>query len=191
MAGRTTIDAVENRCGGTAECAITGAANRGRGKRAMVQIAIERQGALLVATIGNPPHGYMNEDTVTELIALLDDVEADDGVRAVVLTGGLPDVFIRHYDVAELEARARAMAAKGLSFDLSRTVPESPYLACLRRIEAMAKPFVAAINGTAMGGGFELALACDLRIAQDGPYWLGLPEINIGLLQVLEKFVQR
>ena len=148
----------------------------------MVQIAIERQGAVVVAEIGNPPHGYMNGETVTELTALLDDVEADDEVRAVVLTGGLPGVFIRHYDVGELEAQARAMAARGLSFDLSRIVPENHYLVCLRRIEAMAKPFVAAINGTAMGGGFELALACDLRIAQDGPFWLGLPEINIGLL---------
>ena len=117
-----------------------------------------------------------------ELTSLLDTVEADDSLRVVVLTGGQPDVFIRHYDVGELEATSRHMADKGMTFDTARPVPESPYLACLRRIETMSTVFVAAINGTAMGGGFELALACDIRLVKDGDYHLGLPEINLGIL---------
>lgn len=148
----------------------------------MNQIIIERDGAVLIARIGNPPDGYMNEETAEELVALLDLVEGDDDVRAIVLTGSLDGVFIRHYDVGLLERHGRAMAEKGLSFDRSRPVPESPFLQALARIQAMPKPFIAAVNGTAMGGGFELALACDLRLVQEGPFDLGLPEINIGLL---------
>jgi len=148
----------------------------------MPQITLDQRDTVLVATIANPPQGFMDDDTVSELAALLDRVEQDQAIRAVVFTGGLPGVFIRHYDVDVLEARGRAMQAKGLTFDPSRPVPESLYLTCLRRIETMPKAFIAAINGIAMGGGFELALACDLRLAAAGTYWLGLPEINIGLL---------
>lgn len=148
----------------------------------MTQISVEIKDKVLVARIGNPPDGYMNEETAAELINLLDTIEADANIRAVVFTGSLDDVFIRHYDVALLEQRGREMAARGYTFDVSRPIPESPYLTALRRIDTMPKPFIAAINGTAMGGGFELALACDIRLVKDGPYQLGLPEINIGLL---------
>jgi len=138
--------------------------------------------AILVARLANPPHGLMDERTEAELETLVDRVEADDALVAVVLTGGGPGVFVRHYDVGLLEARARAMAARGLRFDRSRPVPEAVLHRCLRRIEASARIWIAAINGTAMGGGYELALACDLRLAQDGDYPIGLPESNIGLL---------
>lgn len=148
----------------------------------MTQIAVEVNNAVVIARIGNPPSGYMNEDTANELIALLDRIEHEDDIRAVILTGSMDGVFIRHYDVGILEQRGRQMAAKGYTFEVSRPIPESAFLTALRRIDEMPKPFIAAINGTAMGGGFELALACDIRLVQDGPYDLGLPEINIGLL---------
>ncbi|MDP6389616.1 MAG: enoyl-CoA hydratase/isomerase family protein [Alphaproteobacteria bacterium] len=148
----------------------------------MVQIVAKHDGPVMIATITNPPDGYMDAGTEGELAALLDLVEEDRDIRAVVFTGGMADVFIRHYDVGVLEELSRGMAGRGMTFDTSRSVPESPYHLCLRRIASMPKAFVAAINGTAMGGGFELALACDIRVAKDGPYWLGLPEINIGLL---------
>ena len=109
-------------------------------------------------------------------------IERDAAIRVVVLTGASSDVFVRHYDVRELEQRGRALAKRGLKFSLDRPVPETRLHACCRRIEQSAKPFIAAINGTAMGGGFELALSCDLRLVQDGPFSLGLPEVNIGLL---------
>ena len=51
-----------------------------------------------------------------------------------------------------------------------------------KRIETMPKPVIAAVNGLAMGGGFELTLACDLRVAEEGDYEMGLPEVNIGIL---------
>ncbi|MDP6829696.1 MAG: enoyl-CoA hydratase/isomerase family protein [Alphaproteobacteria bacterium] len=149
----------------------------------MAQITIENDGAVAVVRFTNPPDGFMNNATVPEITAMLDQVEADDDVRAVVLTGGLPDVFIRHFSVVELEERARSQRAEGIGgFDLTHPIPERDLHRDFRRIEDSPKPFVAAINGTAMGGGFELALRCDFRIAQDGPYSIGLPEINIGIL---------
>jgi enoyl-CoA hydratase len=148
----------------------------------MPQITIEKDGAVAIVRFTNPPDGFMDGDTVPEITAMLDTVEADADVRAVILTGGLPDVFVRHYSVVELEARGRGLRAEGATFDVTRPVTERALHADFRRIEDSPKPFIAAINGTAMGGGFEMALRCDFRIAQDGPYSLGLPEINIGIL---------
>jgi len=130
----------------------------------------------------NDARGCLDPRSETELAAALDAIDADAALRAVVVTGTGGGVFVRHYDVVTLEARARQMAERGLSFSLDRPVPESPYLRCLRRIESSPRPFIAAIDGIAMGGGFELALACDLRLAQAGDYPIGLPEVNIGLL---------
>ncbi len=130
----------------------------------------------------NPPRGTMDDASERELLQALDRIDAQPELRVVVLTGADSGVFIRHYDVEVLEKRATAIAARGLSFDTSRPVPESPIHVAQRRIEASPCVFIAAINGVAMGGGYEIALACDLRIAEEGDYPIGLPEVNIGLL---------
>jgi enoyl-CoA hydratase len=70
----------------------------------------------------------------------------------------------------------------GKSFSVERPVPKSVIHHCIERIENSPLIFIAALNGTAMGGGFELALGCDIRLAQNGDYQLGLPELNLGLL---------
>jgi len=147
------------------------------------RILLERSGeGVATLSFSNPPQGTMDDASERELIEALDRIEADAALRVVVLSGAQPGVFIRHYDVRVLEQRARAMAARGLAFDVSRPVPESPIHVAQGRIEASSKIFIAAINGVAMGGGYEIALACDLRIAEDGDYPIGLPEVNIGLL---------
>lgn len=145
-------------------------------------IQIQVEGAVATLRFANPPEGFMDDGTEASLAAALDRVEGDAAIRAIVLAGAEPGVFIRHFDVRVLEQRARKMAARGMTFVIDRPVPETALLASFRRIEDSAKPYVCAINGSAMGGGFELALCCDLRIAQDGPFVLGLPEVNIGLL---------
>jgi enoyl-CoA hydratase/carnithine racemase len=125
--------------------------------------------------------GTMDEDTVQQLTRDLDAAEAKQA-RAIVLTGARPGFFIRHYTLDILLERGEAMAAGGMTFNAASPAPERPFHALLRRIEAMPVAVVAAINGTAMGGGFELALACDLRIAQAGDFTIGLPEVNLGIL---------
>lgn len=148
----------------------------------MPQVRIEREGPVATITITNPPMGYMDAATVPELDAATAELEADTAIRAVVITGGLPGVFIRHYSVHELEQLSRNLCAAGVQVDPSRTVPERDLDRVFRRIETMPKPVIAAINGLAMGGGFELTLACDIRIAEEGDYELGLPEVKVGIL---------
>ncbi|MGE3076199.1 MAG: enoyl-CoA hydratase/isomerase family protein [Dehalococcoidia bacterium] len=148
----------------------------------MPQLSIRRQGAVAIVTITNPPMGYMDSGTVPELDSITSELEADDSVRAVVITGGLSGVFIRHYSVIELEQLSKNLRGNGLVVDIENRVPERDLDRVFRRIETMSKPVIAAINGLAMGGGFELTLACDIRIAEEGDYEVGLPEIKIGIL---------
>lgn len=148
----------------------------------MSRLLVDKDGPVWVARFHNPPDNVMDSLTAEELAKFLDLVEASDSVRAVILTGAAPGVFIRHYDVAELLNTGTEMANRGLQFSPDRPVPETEVHRCLRRIETIPVPFIAAVNGTAMGGGFEMALACDLRLVQAGHFDLGLPEINIGLL---------
>ena len=63
----------------------------------MPQVNIEMDGPVAIVRFTNPPDGFMDGKTVPEITAMLDQLEEDEGVRAIILTGGLPDVFIRHY----------------------------------------------------------------------------------------------
>jgi len=149
----------------------------------MPQITTELSpGGVLTATVANPPDGLMDAGTERELAAVLDRAEGDDGVRVLVLTGGLDGVFVRHYSVAALAELSDVLRRKGRRFDETSEVADHPLNAICRRIEALPKPAVVALNGTAMGGGWELAMAADIRVAQEGPFDLGLPEVNLGIL---------
>ena len=148
----------------------------------MAQVRVEREGAVAVVTITNPPKGYMDAESVPELRAAMDSLGDDDSVRAIVITGGVPGVFIRHYSVAVLGALSKTLRERGTTVDTEQRLPEREIDGLFHRIESMPKPVIAAINGMAMGGGFELTLACDIRVAEEGDYELGLPEVNIGIL---------
>ncbi len=135
-------------------------------------------GGVFVIRFFNPPTNLMNARMVAELREALKMFDEYAPVRVIVLTGAIPGYFIQHYDVGELSTSADA-AAKDANIGAGGELHEMHQL--LLEIEAMSKPVIAAINGQAHGGGFELALACDFRIMTD-PGSVGLPEVNVGIL---------
>lgn len=146
----------------------------------MPQLNTDIQDHIALVTITNPPRGYMNNETVQELIAAQKELDANDDVRVVVFTGGVPGVFIRHYDVGEILVY-QEIARKAAAESNTDPAPEPAVQAFYNVIDFWRKPTIAAINGFCQGGGFEFALSCDIRVAQDGDYRIGLPESNIGI----------
>ena len=115
----------------------------------------------------------LNHQTLTELAHAFDAAGADDDVRAVVLTGAGDKAFVAGADIGELlEVAGQAEKAAELA-GFGQGV--------FRRLEAMGKPSVAMVNGFALGGGCELALACTLRTAASTAR-LGLPEVSLGII---------
>ena len=137
----------------------------------------------------NEPGRTMNvidAKVIEELSAIVEELATDGAVKGVVITSG-KETFCAGADLTMLEALSRTFAelaaSQGAEAANATLFEESRKLSLLyRRIETCGKPWVAAINGTAVGGGFELTLACHHRIAADnGRTRLGLPEIKIGL----------
>jgi 3-hydroxyacyl-CoA dehydrogenase/enoyl-CoA hydratase/3-hydroxybutyryl-CoA epimerase len=142
--------------------------------------------ALVTWDIPGRSMNVLDTSTVEELGAIVDQTTADAAVKGVVVTSG-KEAFSAGADLSMLEGMNRAFAeakkAKGeegaqqFLFDESRKLSLT-----LRKIETSGKPWVAAINGLALGGAFELTLACHYRVAADNPKTkLGLPEIKVGL----------
>jgi enoyl-CoA hydratase len=145
-------------------------------------VSVERRDGAAVMRYANPPLGTMTAVGAQEMLEAFRPLSADAAVRCVIITGGLPDIFIRHYDVGELSDMS----------DAAETAPPPPppqpgarpkqgFLALVDEIAEAPKPVVAAINGLCMGGGFELSLACDLRIASPAAAAIGLPETRVGI----------
>jgi enoyl-CoA hydratase len=135
-------------------------------------LLLERDGAVAIVTINRPKVlNALNSQTIDELRRVILELKADDEIRAIVLTGSGEKSFVAGADINELAVqtpvtgREHALSGQHV-FDL---------------LENMGKPVIAAINGFALGGGCELAMACTLRLAADTAR-LGQPEISLGLI---------
>ncbi len=135
-------------------------------------LLVDRDGAVAVLTVNRPRVlNALNTQTLDELRRAILELKRDEAVRAVVLTGAGEKSFVAGADINELAVQTptsgREHAVRGQHV--------------LDLIEHMGKPVIAAINGYALGGGCELAMACTIRIAADTAK-LGQPEINLGII---------
>ncbi|OLR54673.1 crotonase [Hornefia porci] len=134
-------------------------------------IKYEVKGNLGYLTINRPKAlNALNTDVLAELADALKEIEADDAVKAVIVTGE-GKAFVAGADIAQMSklnaVEGRAMMQAGHKV--------------MNTIDQMPKPFIAAVNGFALGGGCELAMACDIRIASSKAKF-GQPEVGLGII---------
>lgn len=135
-------------------------------------LLIEDRGAVRLLTLNRPDKlNALNQETIAELHLAFDQAAAAPTVRVVVLTGAGAKAFVAGADIAEMGELSPVQARDFSRFGQKLMV----------KIEQLGKPVVAMINGFALGGGMELAMACHLRVASDNAK-LGQPEVNLGLV---------
>ncbi len=135
-------------------------------------ILLEKKNSIAYVTINRPKVlNALNMATMEELRAAFHDIKNDDGIRVVILTGSGEKAFVAGADIGELAVQdavtGKKYAHRGQSV--------------LNLIENLGKPVIACINGFALGGGCELALACTMRLASDNAK-LGQPEVKLGII---------
>ena len=138
--------------------------------------------AIAVITLGSAKRIYFDDEMGDALTTALEQFAGDSAVRVVVVTGGAPGYFIRHFSISSLLRVSDAISASGREWPDNATYHGGFFDKATALCESMSKPVIAAISGTCLAGGFEFALSCDLRIAEEGNYLIGLPEINLGLV---------
>lgn len=150
-------------------------------------VDMTRDGYIATLTLTNPPRHTINAAGAEALLVALESIDSQSDVRVVVVTGGAEDIFVRHYEVDELATSAerqvqqnRPSQPRPVKHDQRRR-PRG-LRGAMDLLENMDAITIAAINGMAMGGGLELALACDFRLARSGDFRLGLPETGVGIL---------
>src|SRR5712664_3696107 len=134
-------------------------------------VRLEKQGGVGILILDRPPANSYDYKFLRSLAGAIDDARNDEEIRACVVTSASEKFFSAGADVslfASGTARSRFMTAL-MAHEAFRKMENTPLV------------FIAAIWGHCLGGGFELALACDLRFAAEGSYQIGLPEVNLGL----------
>ena len=135
-------------------------------------VSLNNHGSIRCITVDRPDKlNALNAATLDALLVAFEQAAEDPTVRVVVLTGAGSKAFVAGADIAEM-ASLRPVEGRDFSLRGQRL---------MRRIETLPKPVIAMVNGFALGGGLELAMACHLRIAADTAK-LGQPEINLGLI---------
>src|SRR3989475_10133998 len=134
-------------------------------------IRLEKKNAIAYVTVNRPPVNALNMATMEELRAAFHDIKSDKNIRVVIFTGGGEKAFIAGADIGEL-AKHDAVSGKEYTHH-GQSV--------LNLIENLGKPVIACINGFALGGGCEIAMACTMRLASENAK-LGQPEVRLGMI---------
>src|ERR1700680_1676452 len=137
---------------------------------------------IAVITLGSARRIYFDQEMGDALTEALDGFAGDPNVRVVIVTGGAPGYFNRHFSIPALIQMAESVRAPGRQWPDNATYNGGFFDKAMALCESMPKPVIAAISGTCLAGAFEFALSCDLRIAEEGDYLIGLPETNLGLV---------
>lgn len=136
-------------------------------------IILKKENKVATITIQRPESlNALNSQTITELSNAFDSLNVDSEIRAIILTGSGEKAFVAGADIKEF-ADFGANDAENLARNGQNTL--------FNKIENLNKPVIAAVNGFALGGGLELAMACHIRYASDNAK-LGLPEVTLGLI---------
>ena len=136
-------------------------------------ILVEKEQKMAILTIRRPQSlNALNSETIKELSSAFETLNEDQEVRVIILTGDGPKSFVAGADIKEFsdfgQEKAEELARNGQDI-------------LFNKIENLKKPVIAAVNGFALGGGLELALACHIRYASENAR-LGLPEVTLGLI---------
>lgn len=135
-------------------------------------LIVEREENYAVVTINRPKVlNALNGDVIRELSAVADELENDDQVRVVIITGAGDKAFVAGADIAFMSKLSPMEAMRFARIGQ----------ATMRKIENLSKPVIAAINGYALGGGNELAMSCDIRVASEKAKF-GQPEVQLGII---------
>ncbi|HED07238.1 MAG TPA: enoyl-CoA hydratase [Ignavibacteria bacterium] len=135
-------------------------------------LVVEVENNIAVVTVNRPEKlNALNNETIEELDEVFSQLNENEDVYVIILTGSGEKAFVAGADISELnnldEQKAKIFSEKGQKV--------------FSRIEKMEKPVIAAVNGYALGGGCEIALACNIRLASDNAVF-GQPEVNLGII---------
>ena len=136
-------------------------------------VRIEREDRIAIVILDNPPMNVLSSQVSEELDRIFGELQADASVGAVILTGEGSRAFMAGADIKEFPQKMNATKEEKLERNLN-------VHSTLTKISDLPKPTIALLNGLALGGGCELALTCDIRIAEEHVK-IGLPEIKLGL----------
>ncbi|MFA7076829.1 MAG: enoyl-CoA hydratase-related protein [Syntrophomonas sp.] len=135
-------------------------------------IILEKEDYLAILYINRPKAlNALNKDTLTEIRSAIEDVSADEAIRVMIITGSGDKAFVAGADIAYMQPLS-GVEAREFSDYGEKT---------MRMLEIMEKPVIAAIKGFALGGGCELAMACDIRLAADNALF-AQPEVGLGVI---------